>query len=139
VDLLHAGADDFLAKPFALAELHARVVALHRRASAGVVEAELRAGPLVLDLRAREVRVRDTPVRLMPRSMRLLELLLRDPGRVVPRAELEAALWPDDAPEGDALRSQVHLLRRALVAAGFDGLETVHGVGWRVRAEETAR
>jgi DNA-binding response OmpR family regulator len=139
VDLLNAGADDYLVKPFALVELQARIAALHRRASAGVVDAELRAGPLALDLRTREARVGETPVRLMPRAMRLLEVLLRDPGRVVPRAELEAALWHDAPPEGDALRSQVHLLRRALAAAGCDRLETVHGVGWRIRADETPR
>jgi DNA-binding winged helix-turn-helix (wHTH) protein len=71
----------------------------------------------------------------MPRSLLLLEHLMRDPGRVVSRAELEAVLWPDDAPERDALRSQIHLLRRALSQAGFEGLETLHGVGYRLRCE----
>ena len=129
------GADDYLVKPFALAEVAVRVVALHRRSSGTVVDHVLRAGALHLDRRTREVRVGQAEVRLMPRPMRILELLLRDPGRVVTRAELEAALWPDDAPEGDALRSQIHLLRRALSAAGYDGLETLHGVGWRLAAE----
>jgi DNA-binding response OmpR family regulator len=128
-----AGADDYLVKPFALAELLMRVQALHRRASRSVVDDVLRAGPLALDRRTREVRVGDTPVRLMPRSMQILELLLRDPGRLVTRAELEAALWHDEPPDGDALRSQIHLLRRALAQAGYDGLETIHGVGYRLR------
>jgi DNA-binding response OmpR family regulator len=134
LDALSIGADDYLVKPFALAEVAARIAALDRRARGDVVDRTLVAGPLSLDLRTREVRVGDRPLRLTPMSTRLLEALLRDPGRLVPRAELEAALWPDDPPDGDALRGQVHLLRRALSAAGFEGLETVHGVGWRIAA-----
>ncbi|MCS7101983.1 MAG: winged helix-turn-helix domain-containing protein, partial [Burkholderiaceae bacterium] len=86
-----------------------------------------------LDLRTREVRVGAQPVRLGARGLQLLELLMRDPGRLVPRAELEAALWPHEPPASDALRAQIHLLRQALSAAGFTGLETVHGVGYRLR------
>ena len=130
-----AGADDHLTKPFALAEVQTRIVALHRRASGAVVTSVVRAGILELDRRTRMVRVGEAPLRLMPQSMRILELLLRDPGRVITRAELEAALWADDPPETDALRSQIHLLRRALVQAGYDGLETVHGVGYRLKCD----
>ena len=133
-----AGADDYLTKPFALAEVQTRIVALHRRASGTVVTSVVRAGILELDRRTHVVRVCDVPLRLMPQSMRILELLLRDPGRMVTRAEIEAALWPDDPPETDALRSQIHLLRRALVQAGYHGLETVHGVGYRLRCDPAA-
>jgi DNA-binding response OmpR family regulator len=128
-----AGADDYLTKPFALAEVLMRVRALHRRAAGEFETKVMRAGPLRFDRRTREVHVGDTLVRLMPRSLQLIELLLRDPGRVVPRGELEAALWPDDSPETDALRSQIHILRRALARAGFDGLETVPKIGHRLR------
>lgn len=130
-----AGADDYLLKPFALAEVAWRVLALHRRARGQVVSECLRAGPLSLDRRTREVRVGETLVRLTPRSMQVLELLMRDPGRVMPRTEMEQALWPDDPPDSDALRSQIHLLRRALAAAGYEGLDTVHGVGWRLSVD----
>lgn len=132
LDAFALGADDYLVKPFAMAEVAVRIAALHRRASGSTVDEVLAAGPLRLDRRTHEARVGEQALRLAPMSMRLLERLLRDPGRVVPRGELEAALWPDDPPDGDALRSQIHLLRRALVAAGFGGLETVHGVGWRL-------
>jgi len=132
LDAFALGADDYLVKPFALAEVAARLSAMHRRARAAVVDAPMRAGPLRLDRRVHEAWVGEQPLRLMPMSMRLLERLMRDPGRVVSRAELEAALWPDDPPDGDALRGQVHLLRRALAAAGYTGLETLHGVGWRL-------
>lgn len=136
LDSFAAGADDYLTKPFALAEVQTRVAALHRRASGAVVASGvLRAGALRLDRRTREVRVGGTPAHLTPRGMRLLELLMRDPGRVVARAEIEAALSPGDAPEPGALRSQIHLLRRALARAGYEGLETVHGVGYRLRCD----
>ena len=127
-----AGADDYLSKPFALAEVEARLLALHRRASGTVVNKASRLGALRLDRRTREVFVGDQPVRLMPRAMLLLERLMRDPGEVVPRRELERLLWPDDDAAPDALRSQIYLLRRALSDAGYDGLETVHGVGFRL-------
>ena len=133
------GADDYLTKPFALAELEARVSALHRRARGAVVADVVTAGSLRFDRRTRAVLVGDAPVHLPPRPMRILDCLLRDPGRVVTRAELESLLWPDGERESDVLRSQVHLLRRALSDAGYDGLETVHGVGYRLRTEATAQ
>jgi DNA-binding response OmpR family regulator len=128
-----AGADDYLTKPFALAEVERRIAALHRRATGALVLDVLRAGPLRMDRRTGAVFVGTVPVRLMPRSMQLLELLMRDPGRLVTRGEIETALWPDGAPGTELLRSQIHLLRRALSQAGYDGLETVHGVGYRLR------
>lgn len=129
------GADDYLAKPFSLAELEARVAALHRRASGSVVMNVAAIGTLRLDRRTRSVSVRGQSVHLPPRPMRILECLLLDAGRVVSRSELEALLWPDGERDSDVLRSQIHLLRRALSEAGYDGLETVHGVGYRLRTE----
>jgi len=127
------GADDYLVKPFSLAELEARVAALHRRSSGAVAADVAIAGDLRLDRRTRSVSVRGASVHLAPRPMRILDCLLRDPGRVVTRNELEQLLWPDGAHESDVLRSQIHLLRRALAEAGYDALETVHGVGYRLR------
>lgn len=135
LDCFSLGADDYLTKPFALAELEARVAALHRRASGAVITDVVTAGELRLDRRTRSVSVGQTPVHLAPRPMRILEYLLRDPGRVITREQLESALWPDEERDSDVLRSQVHLLRRALAEAGYDGVETVHGVGYRLRIE----
>ncbi len=132
LETLGAGADDYLTKPFSLAEVAMRVAVLHRRATGAVVADVLRAGSLRMDRRTHEVSVGETPVHLMPRSMQILEVLLRDPGRVVSRQELESLLWPDDEPGADALRSQIHLLRKALTQAGYPGLETVHGIGYRL-------
>lgn len=128
------GADDYLQKPFALAEVDVRIRALHRRASGSVVPQASVAGSLRLDRRSWQVTIAGQVVKLMPRSMQLLERLMRRPGEVVRREELERLLWPEGEPPGDALRSQVYLLRRALSDAGFDGLETVHGVGFRLKA-----
>jgi DNA-binding response OmpR family regulator len=127
------GADDYMTKPFALAEVEARVRALLARTSARPSpETALRFGPLRFDAARHDVRVDETPVRLPPKAVQLLELLLRRPGELVRRAEVEQALWGSDPPQPDAVRSQVHALRKALADAGYDGLETVHGVGYRL-------
>jgi DNA-binding response OmpR family regulator len=129
------GADDYLTKPFALAEVGARVRALLNRAGGGVVDAVLRFGPVELDRGTGEVRVGGALVHLTPKAAQLLELLLRKPGQLLRRQAIEAALWPDASPQADALRSQTHTLRKALAEHGFDGVETVHGVGLRLVAQ----
>ena len=129
------GVDDYLTKPFALAEVEARLLALIQRSRGGTVNAVRKFGPLQMDGRTRVVSVHGKPVHLARKSVAIVEILLRDPGRVVQRAELEDALWGDEPPSTYALRSQMHLLRRALAEAGFDGIETVHGTGWRLSEE----
>ncbi len=129
------GADDYVTKPFALAEVEARVRALLKRAAgAAVVDPVVRFGALEFDTRNREARVAGALVRLTPKAGQLLELLLRDAGQLVLRQTVEGTLWPGGSPQPDALRSHVHGLRKALAEGGFDGLETVHGVGWRLVA-----
>lgn len=128
------GADDYLAKPFALAEVEARVVAQHRRAVGMVVSTVASAGALRFDRRTRAVSCDGRPVRLTARGLLLLERLMRDPGELVERAELERVLWPGGEGSAEALRSQIYLPRKALNGAGYEGLETVHGLGLRLRA-----
>jgi len=132
------GADDYLTKPFALAEVQARLLALIHRAKGKVVDAIQHCGSLQFDTRTREVSIAGQVLRLTPKSVLIVETLIRTPSHVVTREELETILWNDVPPSGDALRSQVHLLRRALSEAGFDGIETIHGVGWRMVAPEDA-
>lgn len=126
------GADDYLTKPFALLEVEARLLALIQRAKGSTVESVRAFGPLQYDTRSRSVSVNGVPVHLTRKASIIMEVLLRDPGRVVSREELESVLWGNEPPSSDALRSQVHLLRRALADAGFDGIETMHGTGWRL-------
>lgn len=133
------GADDYVTKPFVLVEVEARVRALIARASGRVSAPLKRFGPISLDPRRHELKVDGVAVKLTPKGWNILDVLMRDPGRVVPRAEIERALWGDDPPETDALRSQIHLLRKALADAGFDGIETVHGVGIRLLAPGNAQ
>jgi len=126
------GADDYLTKPFALLEVEARLLALIQRAKGSTVDAVRVFGPVQYDTRSRAVSVNGTAVHLTRKAGLIMEALMRDPGRVVAREELESMLWGNEPPSSDALRSQVHLLRRALADAGFDGIETLHGTGWRL-------
>ena len=94
VEGLRQGADDYLVKPFALAELLARVEALCRRAY-GAKSGAVKLGPLDLDFAARRLRRDGAEINLTPREWRLLEYLVRRCGEVVPRAEIEAHIYDD--------------------------------------------
>jgi two-component system response regulator MprA len=127
----HAGGDDYLTKPFALAELLVRVHALLRRGSAESGDA---AG-LVLDAAAHAIAGGDVRVALTPTEFRLLAALAARPGEAVRRSVLVAAGWPDGAIVHDnTLDSYVARIRRKLRTAGAsEGIETVRGVGYRLR------
>jgi len=134
------GADDYLVKPFALKEVEARLLALHKRSSGRVTSKTLRAGELSLDPRSLEIRFRETAVKLTPKCIRLLETLMLEPGRVFSRAQLESAVWGDTLETSDTLRSHMHLLRRALIdAGGYDPIETAHGLGYRIAGHAPAQ
>src|ERR1700674_2411757 len=90
---LRAGGDDYLVKPFAFAELLARVEALARRSATVVKETVLRVGDLELDLVSRTVRRRGREIELLPREFQVLEYLVRNEGQVVPRAMLVQHEW----------------------------------------------
>jgi DNA-binding response OmpR family regulator len=127
------GADDYLVKPFALKEVEARLLALHKRHTGRVASRKLSVGRLTFDPRTLSVYYAEREVRLAPKCLRLLEVLMNDPGRVFTRAELENAVWGDVQETSDTLRSHMYTLRRALVVAGeVDPIETVHAVGYRL-------
>lgn len=129
------GADDYLVKPFALKEVEARLAALHRRHTGRTVSRTLIAGDLSLDPRTLSIRFAGAEVRLPPKCIRLLELLMSEPGRVFSRRELETGVWGEPQETSDTLRSHMHVLRRELVrAGGRDPIETVHGLGYRLNA-----
>ncbi len=130
---LDEGADDYLVKPFGLAELQARMRAVLRRVHPGGPAAHV-CGPLTVDPRTRRVTVHGAPVALTPREFDVLECLAADPGRAVARHELLARVW-DAERYGPTKVVDVHVaaLRRKL---GVEGLiETVYGHGFRLRTE----
>lgn len=126
------GADDYLVKPFALAEVEARLRVMLRRSPGGGNGSVLEFDSVRYDPSSQNVTVNGQPVILARKTLRILGLLLHNAGRVVGHQELEQALWPDDPPSPDALRSQMHLLRKKMLEAGFNGIETVHGLGWKL-------
>ena len=136
VNGLDAGADDYLVKPFAYAELAARLRALGRRSAPNAVRrgARLVNGPIELDEGLRRVTVDGRAINLSPREFALLECLLRNPGRVMTRDQLLDQAWPFGvAVTLNAVDAYVHYLREKLGSAA-DRVETVRGVGYRMRA-----
>ena len=132
---LDSGADDYLVKPFAYAELSARLRALSRRAAVGASRpgAQLVSGPIVLDEALRSVRVAGRDVSLSPREFGLLEALLRHPDRVMTRDQLLDHAWPYGvAVTPNAVDTYVHYLRQKLGTEGRR-IETVRGFGYRLR------
>ncbi len=138
IEALRIGADDYLVKPFDLAELEARLLAQIRRASGRVTDARLQICDLVMDLSTAEVTRDARPIALQPATRRLLEVLMRAAPALVPRERLEEVLWGDDPPDRDLLRSQMHVLRRAIDAPFASKLlHTVPRVGYRLAATAT--
>ena len=127
-----SGADDYLVKPFLMAELEARILALVRR-SRGAMESVLTAGDLSFDTATYEVRRGGRRIVLTPTGYKLLACLLQAAPRVVTREELEHAVWGEDPPDSDALRTHLHALRQA-VDKPFDHpvIKNIPGVGYRV-------
>jgi DNA-binding response OmpR family regulator len=127
------GADDYMIKPFALKEVEARLVAMHKRHGGKVTSRMLETGDLSFDPKTLLVLFADTAVKLPPKCIRLLALMMSEPGRVFSRRELESEVWGDVQETSDTLRSHMHELRRALTrAGGYDPIETVHGLGYRL-------
>ena len=132
---LDAGADDYLVKPFALAELTARLRALLRRPGRALGRV-LVLGGLALDTSSRAVSVHGMPMLLPRHELSLLEALLRAAGRVVTRERLLDALYTlDDLPDANALPVHVHHLRRRLGQAGAAArIVTFRGLGYMIEA-----
>lgn len=128
-----SGADDYLVKPFALREVEARLVAMHKRRVGKITGRMLETGDLSFDPKTLSVRFGRTRVKLSPKCIELLALMMSEPGRVFSRGELEAAGWGGTMGTSDTLRTHMHELRHALRRAGkYDPIETMHGMGYRL-------
>jgi DNA-binding response OmpR family regulator len=127
-----AGADDYLVKPFALQELHARLQALYKR-SHRKTDTLLTVGDLTMDKSTLQVHRAGRRVDLNPAGIKLLQRLMEEAPSVVAREDLETLLWADEPPDGDALRSHLYKLRQA-IDRPFDRplIHTVHRIGYRI-------
>ena len=128
---IDAGADDYVAKPFHMEEVLARVRALLRRA-AGHASSELACGPILLDTRASRVTVDGNPIKLTSHEYRLLAYLMHHQNRVVSRTELIEHLYDQDFDrDSNTVEVFIGRLRKKLAV---DVIETVRGLGYRVTA-----
>lgn len=138
VEGLGSGADDYLVKPFAFAELVARLRALLRRGH-GHASNRIEIGALTLDLAARSASVRGRPLDLTARELAVLELLALHPGATLSRTAIGDALYSEDEErDSNVIDVFVGRLRRKLSAAGLDGaaaIATVRGLGYRLEMD----
>ena len=133
---LEAGADDYVTKPFGLAELRSRIRAVLRRAQGRVVEGRLRVGPVALDRDLRRVTVEEQPVRLTFSEFELLACLMSRPGHAFNRQELLRAIWGDSAfRDPRAIDVHIRHLREKLEPRPEEPslILTVPGTGYRFR------
>lgn len=133
---LKAGGDDYLVKPYAFAELIARVEALARRRETGSVQTLLRVGDLEMDLIGRSVHRQGKEIDLQPREFQLLEFMMRHAGQSVTRTMLLEKVWEYHFdPQTNVI--DVHISRlRSKIDKGFDKpmLQTIRGAGYRLDA-----
>ncbi len=130
---LDSGADDYLVKPVDLDELAARLRALTRRAG-GVAAPVIKVGAVELDPAARRVSLDGMPVELPAKELAVLEMLMRNAGRIVSRGQLESALYGwDEGVESNAVEVHIHHLRRKL---GPERIRTLRGLGYRFEGRD---
>ena len=134
---LQAGGDDYLTKPFAFAELLARVQALLRRAGATTEPTRLVAGDLSLDLLSRKVERAGRPIDLRPREFALLEYLMRHAGRVLSKTMILSHVWGYSFDPGTNVVDVLVSRLRDRIDEGFDTklIHTVRGAGYVLKVE----
>lgn len=133
---LNAGADDYVAKPFSVAELIARVEALGRRGTTPVAGDQLKVADLQMDVRQRRVTRGGKTIALSPRELELLLVLMEEPGRVFTRTELSERVWQREH-EYDTRTVEIFIARlRKKIDAGFEHplIHTLRSVGYTLKA-----
>ncbi|WP_325262887.1 response regulator transcription factor [uncultured Rhizobium sp.] len=136
VEGLEAGGDDYLVKPFAFSELTARINALVRRPPIATEKTKLRVGDLEIDLVRRSADRAGTPLDLLPREFALLELLMRNEGRVLTKTMLLEKIWNFNFdPQSSVVETHVSRLRAKIDRPfGFPLLHTVRNTGYSLHA-----
>ena len=133
---LDSGADDYIVKPYKLDELLARVRALLRRGVSSMSPV-LKWGGLSLNSNTGKVNYQDKPLKLTPKEYCLLELFMRNGGKLLSRSAILENLWSfEEPPDEDAIKAHIRRLRKKLVKAGVANnfIETVYGLGYRLNA-----
>ena len=135
IEGLSKGADDYLVKPFSLAELNLRIQAILKRSqkTAGHV---LRVADIEMNLDSYTVKRGGVLIKLNPKAFQILKILMLKSPSVVSREEIENELWGDNRPDSDSLRTHIHSLRVALdLPFEKSMLKTVAGFGWTLRED----
>lgn len=130
-----SGSDDYLVKPFSLAELEARALAIYRR-SKGTNSSILMVHDLTFDMKSLVVRRAGVILKIPPLGLKLLETLMQQSPNTVKRSDLEEQFWGDAVTRGDNLRAHIHQLRTE-IDKPFDVplVHTIHGIGYRIGIE----
>lgn len=129
---LESGADDYVVKPFALREVAARIEAQLRRANVHEKRI-LEVGDLTLDLDGRRATRASIEVKLNPTTLKILTVLMKRSPGIVSREALESAVWGNETPASDSLRSNLYLLRQAVDKPFAHALIKTHpGLGWSI-------
>ena len=138
VEGLQAGADDYLAKPFVFSELMARIGALTRRPPLSQEKTRLKVGDLEIDLMRRTAERAGTPLELLPRAVALLELLMRNEGRVLTKTMLLERIWNFNFdPQSTVVETHISRLRAKIDKPyGRSLLHTVRGNGYSLHARQ---
>ena len=139
IEGLDLGADDYLPKPFYMAELSARIKSVMRR-GAGAVNRTMSAGNIVLDLQSRQVTIDSKPVTLLKKEFDILLYFMQRPQHIVDKAVLAEAVWGDHIDMADNFQfvyAQIKNLRKKLTEAGADiNIKAVYGFGYKFTSNE---